>query len=94
MSTYHLFANPKHPKQVEILILLKVKFKYIPVFKNIAILKIYIKYVFCFLIKKCLLMRKQKLYIFHIFFSNCTIFENGRVCIYKISEQCLNKSPP
>ena len=45
MSTYHLFANPKHPKQVEILILLNVKYIYIPVFKNIAILKIYIKYM-------------------------------------------------
>ena len=69
MSTYHLFANPKHPKQVEILILLKVKFIYIPVFKNIAILKIYIKYMSLFSDQKVSFDEETKVvYISFIFF--------------------------
>ena len=69
MSTYHLFANPKHPKQVEILILLKVKFIYIPVFKNIAILKIYIKYMSLFSDQKVSFDEETKVvYISYIFF--------------------------
>ena len=53
-------------------------------FKNINEIYIYIYiYIYVFyilIIKRHFLMRKQKVYAYHIFSSNCNVFENG--CIY------------